>query len=52
MLLEYCPGGELFNRLQKEVKLGNEAAVFYISEVVLAICYLHSKSIMYRDLKP
>ena len=26
--------------------------MFYICEILLAICYMHDKNIVYRDLKP
>lgn len=51
-ILEYCPGGELFNLLQKRRKFSEEQARFYAAQMVLAIEYLHSKEIVYRDLKP
>jgi serum/glucocorticoid-regulated kinase 2 len=50
--LEYCPGGELFNLLQKRKYFTEDQARFYISQVVLALEYLHSKDFIYRDLKP
>jgi len=52
MLLEYCPGGDLGKVLKKERKFSEEVAKIYIVEVLLALEYLHSKSVMYRDLKP
>ncbi|XP_022688430.1 cAMP-dependent protein kinase catalytic subunit PRKX-like isoform X1 [Varroa jacobsoni] len=52
MLLEFVAGGELFTYLRNAGKFSNSAAVFYASEIVLALEYLHSKNIVYRDLKP
>jgi len=52
MVLDYCPGGELFNRLKKERMLPEEQAVFYSASVMLAFEYLHDLNIIYRDLKP
>lgn len=52
MLLEYCPGGDLGKVLKKERKFSEEVARIYIVEVMLALEHLHSKGVMYRDLKP
>ncbi|VDN09508.1 unnamed protein product [Dibothriocephalus latus] len=52
IVLEYCPGGELFRYLEREGFLMEDAACFYISEIALAIGHLHSLGIIYRDLKP
>ncbi|KAI9263207.1 kinase-like domain-containing protein [Phascolomyces articulosus] len=52
MLLEYVVGGELFSHLRRAGRFTNDMTRFYASEIVLAIEYLHSKDIIYRDLKP
>ncbi|XP_044753449.1 ribosomal protein S6 kinase beta-2 [Coccinella septempunctata] len=52
LLLEYLPGGELFTQLETEGLIIEDQAVFYLSEIILAIQHLHSKGIIYRDLKP
>ena len=52
LLLEYLPGGELFQLMRKREKLDPRTAVFYASEVLLALDYLHHLNILYRDLKP
>jgi len=52
MLFEYISGGELFSRLRKDGRFANDVALFYASEILLAIQYLHKKDIVYRDLKP
>lgn len=52
LLLEYVVGGELFFHLRKAGKFPNDVAKFYSAEVVLAFEYVHSKNIVYRDLKP
>lgn len=50
--LEYCPGGELFNLLQKKRRFPEEHARFYACQIVLALEQLHKFDIIYRDLKP
>jgi protein kinase A len=45
-------GGEIFRLLRKESSFPNDVALFYITEIVLALEYLHSHKIGYRDLKP
>ena len=52
MLLEYVPGGELFSYLRNYGRFPNSMANFYSSEIVSALEYLHTKHIVYRDLKP
>ena len=49
--LEYVPGGELFRMLQLVPSLAPKAVRFYIAEVALALEYIHSLGIIYRDLK-
>lgn len=50
-ILEYCPGGELFFYLRQIGRFKDDAARFYAGNVVLALEYLHSHKILYRDLK-
>ncbi|CAF0806974.1 unnamed protein product [Adineta steineri] len=52
LLLEYLPGGELFQMMRKREKFDSKIAVFYASEVLLGLDYLHHLDILYRDLKP
>ncbi|KAI8914262.1 kinase-like domain-containing protein [Gorgonomyces haynaldii] len=51
-VLEYIQGGELFSYLRKSQRFPNNVARFYAAEVILAFEHLHSKKIIYRDLKP
>lgn len=52
LVFEYVQGGEIFRLLRKESFFPSDVALFYITEIVLALDYLHSKNIAYRDLKP
>lgn len=52
MTFDYYNGGELFFHLQKFRRFPEEMAKFYAAEIYCALSYLHSKRIMYRDLKP
>ena len=51
MLMEYVSGGEVFSHLRRAGRFSNEAARFYAGAIVMALEYLHSKDIAYRDLK-
>lgn len=52
MLLEFVAGGELFSYLRAAGRFPTATSTFYASEIVCALDYLHSKHIVYRDLKP
>jgi protein kinase A len=52
MVMDFVEGGELFSLLRKSQRFPNPVAKFYAAEVTLALEYLHSQQIIYRDLKP
>ena len=52
MLFPYVSGGELFSYLRSAGRFNNTTTFFYSAEIVSALDYLHSLSIVYRDLKP
>jgi serum/glucocorticoid-regulated kinase 2 len=51
-VIEYCAGGELFYLLRKIKRMSEEEARFYFSQILLGLNHLHSKNILYRDIKP
>lgn len=50
-VMEYVNGGDLFFHLNKEGSFSEERTKFYAAETLLALSYLHSMGIIYRDLK-
>ncbi|XP_018023543.1 cAMP-dependent protein kinase catalytic subunit 3 [Hyalella azteca] len=52
MLFDYVCGGELFSYLRSAGRFPLATAVFYATEIISALAYLHSMSIVYRDVKP
>lgn len=52
MLFPYVCGGELFSYLRSAGRFNSHTSMFYSVEIVSALEYLHSLSIVYRDLKP
>uniref|UniRef100_A0A803MQI2 non-specific serine/threonine protein kinase n=1 Tax=Chenopodium quinoa TaxID=63459 RepID=A0A803MQI2_CHEQI len=54
LVMEYCPGGDLHVLRQRQPGrcFTEQAARFYVAEVLLALEYLHMLGVIYRDLKP
>ncbi len=52
IVTNYIAGGELFAILKKKNRFLSNVAKFYAAEVTIALEYLHSKDIIYHDLKP
>lgn len=52
LVFEYCPGGELFHHLCKQRCLQASAVAFYAAELTLALDCVHSRGVVYRDVKP
>eukprot|EP01017_Pseudomicrothorax_dubius_P018366 TRINITY_DN2034_c0_g3_i3.p1 TRINITY_DN2034_c0_g3~~TRINITY_DN2034_c0_g3_i3.p1 ORF type:complete len:734 (-),score=140.48 TRINITY_DN2034_c0_g3_i3:35-2236(-) len=51
-LVEYVKGNELFDVIREIGLLATYDSQFYVASMFLAIEYLHSQGIIYRDLKP
>ena len=50
--MRFIRGGELFTILRDESKISEQRARLYTYNIALAMGYLHTKKIVYRDLKP
>ncbi|KAK1783330.1 hypothetical protein QBC45DRAFT_366049 [Copromyces sp. CBS 386.78] len=51
MVLEYCPGDELYNYLLQHGKLSVDKVQRIFAQLVGAVCYVHRQSCVHRDLK-
>ncbi|TMW68764.1 hypothetical protein Poli38472_006232 [Pythium oligandrum] len=54
-LLEYIEGGELLNYLVhegKQIGINEDAARFYLADIVNALEFMHANQIIHRDVKP
>jgi serine/threonine protein kinase len=51
LVLEYCPGDELYNHLLKTGAMEPEKVQKIFTQLVGAVSYVHQKSCVHRDLK-
>eukprot|EP00755_Sulcionema_specki_P001260 Sspe_Gene.116599::Locus_106201_Transcript_1_1_Confidence_1.000_Length_1152::g.116599::m.116599/K08798/MARK; MAP/microtubule affinity-regulating kinase len=51
LVMEYLPGGELYDLVLKEGKLQPVDAYIYFAQTYAAVVYLHLKGIYHRDIK-
>nr|XP_057942264.1 serine/threonine-protein kinase Chk1 isoform X1 [Doryrhamphus excisus] len=52
LFLEYCTGGELFDRIEPDVGMAAKDAHIFFQQLIAAVEYLHSMGITHRDIKP
>lgn len=52
LFLEYCTGGELFDRIEPDVGMAEKDAHRFFQQLIAAVEYLHSLGITHRDIKP
>lgn len=51
-VMPYIPGGDFYDYLQEHKPLSESFARFYMSQLVLALEYLHVLELIHRDVKP
>lgn len=52
IMLEYAPGGELYQHLTKRTRFSPETTAKYIDALARALDYCHQKHVIHRDIKP
>nr|Q6DE87.2 RecName: Full=Serine/threonine-protein kinase Chk1; AltName: Full=CHK1 checkpoint homolog; AltName: Full=Checkpoint kinase-1; Short=xChk1 [Xenopus laevis] len=52
LFLEYCRGGELFDRIEPDVGMPEQDAQKFFQQLIAGVEYLHSIGITHRDIKP
>ncbi|XP_038610659.1 serine/threonine-protein kinase Chk1 isoform X3 [Tachyglossus aculeatus] len=52
LFLEYCSGGELFDRIEPDVGMPEPEAQKFFHQLMAGVVYLHGIGITHRDIKP
>ncbi|XP_063076163.1 maternal embryonic leucine zipper kinase [Engraulis encrasicolus] len=52
LVLEYCPGGELFDYIIAKAHLSEEETRVFFRQIISAVAYVHNQGYAHRDLKP
>lgn len=50
--MELAEGGDLFDKIESDVGVGEDIAHFYFTQLISAVSYMHSKGVAHRDIKP
>lgn len=51
LVMELCAGGDLLNFVRKRKKLTEDVARIIFKQLIDGLGYIHSKSIIHRDIK-
>ncbi|GJP33193.1 hypothetical protein CLOM_g17752 [Closterium sp. NIES-68] len=52
LIMELCPGGDLFERIKSRDQLSEPEAALILRQLLEALIYTHSMGILHRDVKP
>jgi len=52
VFMELCPNGELFKYIIERKKLREQEASLIMTQILMALEYVHSQKVAHRDLKP
>ena len=52
LLLEFCENKDLSSLLKKRITLKEIEVIYYITNLIKAVKYLHEKRLVHRDIKP
>ena len=50
--MELAEGGDLFDKIESDVGVGENIAHLYFTQLISAVAYMHSKGVGHRDIKP
>ena len=52
MMLEYCPGGELFDYIVDRERLNEDESRSFFRQIVAGLAFIHESGYAHHDLKP